>query len=209
MKILIHKTLFTFLMLFFCCVASSLASLQPRLTALETSSPTVTPTIKVFSRAAKVDSEFLFSGMGFYAPVVVRLNDIVVDASLIDNQNISIKIPKDLTWGTYMFNLTCNGISLEAKLSISVGPNITQLNNAIDYRQNTTLKFSGLTNNNSDCPNLRIVDVNGTEIYYKEAYDNSWNGLYKENKLAQGTYYYFLESVSGAIIQKGFVSIID
>jgi gliding motility-associated-like protein len=52
---------------------------------------------------------------------------------------------------------------------------------------------------------LQIWNRWGSEVYRSENYGNDWEGIYKGEKLPDGTYYYVLRytNVLGTVIDKG------
>ncbi|WP_412469176.1 MBG domain-containing protein [Pedobacter sp. KLB.chiD] len=53
-----------------------------------------------------------------------------------------------------------------------------------------------------------IIDGNGRKVYQKKGYDNSWNGTFGGNLLAEGTYYYIITYGPDKLVQKGFITIL-
>ncbi len=53
-----------------------------------------------------------------------------------------------------------------------------------------------------------IYNRNGQEIYYKKAYQNTWNGKFNGNALPEGTYFYLIDLGNGKEVIKGYITII-
>lgn len=53
-----------------------------------------------------------------------------------------------------------------------------------------------------------IFDRWGTEVYASKAYNNDWDGTYKDNKLPEGTYYYVIRFEGSDRLYKGAVNIL-
>lgn len=53
-----------------------------------------------------------------------------------------------------------------------------------------------------------IFDRWGTEVYTSKAYQNDWDGTYKDNKLPEGTYYYVIRFEGADRLYKGAVNIL-
>jgi gliding motility-associated-like protein len=59
-------------------------------------------------------------------------------------------------------------------------------------------------------PNTGVTVINreGQVVYENSAYDNSWGGTFKGNKLPEATYYYLVKFSSTSQILKGAVTIL-
>lgn len=53
-----------------------------------------------------------------------------------------------------------------------------------------------------------IFDRWGTQVYESKAYDNTWDGTYKDSKLPEGTYYYVIRFEGSDRLYKGAVNIL-
>ncbi|MFP4663274.1 MAG: gliding motility-associated C-terminal domain-containing protein [Bacteroidales bacterium] len=53
-----------------------------------------------------------------------------------------------------------------------------------------------------------ILNRNGQEIFYREGYQNDWDGTYKGKDLPDGTYFYILDLGNGRDVKKGHLTII-
>jgi gliding motility-associated-like protein len=55
---------------------------------------------------------------------------------------------------------------------------------------------------------LTILDRSGKVIYTKTNYENNWDGLFNGVMLPEDTYYYVFSFNSGAVVKKGFITLL-
>lgn len=55
---------------------------------------------------------------------------------------------------------------------------------------------------------VKIFDRAGRILYTKRGYDNSWDGMFNGQPLAEGTYYYLIDFGTEKLKQKGFITLV-
>lgn len=171
------------------------------------SNPTI---LSIAPSPAILGENITINGTNFTTPVEVFLNGTKITSVYESEIKIRATLPSDLATGIYTIGVSCNSVSVSPSIELSIGPNIKQLNNIIDFTNNLYLEFSGL-NNGIDIYSLIIHDGDAKKVYENINYDNKWDGTVTGNGgnvLARGTYYYVLKNKLNAIVRKGYVSVI-
>jgi len=130
---------------------------------------------------------------------------------IISGQNSAILTIRPTTNTTYTVTATnANGCSSTMSYAVTVADDLS------------ILKANNLLSPNGDGVNdvwkvdnidmypqavVRIFDKAGRIVYTKKGYDNSWDGTYNGQALAENTYYYIIDLEAGKVL-RGYITLV-
>ncbi|NTE22440.1 gliding motility-associated C-terminal domain-containing protein, partial [Agrobacterium tumefaciens] len=132
-------------------------------------------------------------------------------SGIISGQNTAILTVRPAQTTTYTVRVTnASGCNSVESITINVAEDYKLVANNILTPNGDGVNDTWLVKNIDLYPNneVRIFDRNGREMYSKKTYDNSWNGTFGGNDLAEGTYYYIITYGPNKLVQKGFITLI-
>lgn len=129
----------------------------------------------------------------------------------LSNASIANPVAKPLVTTTYTLLVTdANGCQDSDEVTVFVNEDyLVQATNTLTPNGDGKNDFWYIINIET-YPDVEVLifDRWGTEVYTSKAYNNDWDGTYKDSKLPEGTYYYVIRFEGSDRLYKGAVNIL-
>ncbi|WP_343530339.1 FG-GAP-like repeat-containing protein [Pedobacter sp.] len=130
---------------------------------------------------------------------------------IISGQNTAVLTIRPVTTTTYTVTVSNNGgCSVVASYTVVVQENIAILtsNNLLSPNNDGQNDFWKVDNIDMyPQATVKVFDRGGRMLYAKKGYDNSWDGTYNGQPLAEGTYYYVID-LNDKRLLRGYITLV-